>query len=76
MELETDSYALHSFISRRHRVSQKKKDSILSFWSMNLQRVRNEIPITQCEATPTPCSDNHFSPRPHPSGIARPLEAT
>ena len=40
---------------------------------MNIQR--NKIPITQCSATPAPCSDNHFIPRPHPSGITRPLDA-
>ena len=40
---------------------------------MNIQR--NKIPITQCSATPAPYSDNHFTPRPHPSGITRPLDA-
>lgn len=55
--------------------SVKKKDTILSFSSMNFQRLRNEIPITQFVATPNPHSDNHFIPRPHPSSIARPLDA-
>lgn len=34
--------------------SVKKKDTILSFSSMNFQRLRNEIPITQFVATPNP----------------------